>query len=268
MKDQSFNRPLAVITGASSGIGFELAQVFANHNFDLIIAAEDPGIFLAAGALRELGGQVEVVQADLSQKSGVEKLYARIQMLNRSVDSVCMNAGVGICGEFAHTDLITELNIIQLNIVSLLHLTKLLLPDFIHQGHGRILYTSSVAASMPGPYFAVYAASKAFVQSFAEALRAEVQDKGIVVTALQPGATDTNFFDRAHMFDTKAGVGKKDDPAVVAKDGFDALMAGKDHVVAGSFKNKIQTSMAKFMSQPQAAKIQGQDVKPGSAEKH
>jgi short-subunit dehydrogenase len=134
----------------------------------------------------------------------------------------------------------------------------------VEHGHGRVLLTSSLAAEMPGPYYAVYAASKAFIQSFAEAIRIEVKDQGITVTALQPGATDTNFFERADMQDTKAGQGKKDDPALVAQQGFEALMAGKDHVVAGSFMNKVQSTVAKFITEAQGAQIQAQHTKPGT----
>ncbi|MBX3033994.1 MAG: SDR family NAD(P)-dependent oxidoreductase [Bdellovibrionaceae bacterium] len=263
-REEKDTRPLAVITGASSGIGYELANVFAENGFDLIVNAEDRGIVDAAHAFRRHGGLVEAVQADLATFEGVEKLYTHIVSLGRPLDSLVLNAGVGVGGEFAETELQDELRLIRLNIVSLVHLTKRILPDFIARESGRILFTSSIAAEMPGPYYAVYAASKAFVQSFSEALREEVKDKGIVVTALQPGATDTNFFARANMLDTKAGQGKKDEPAQVAKDGFDALMAGKDHVVAGSMMNKVQAGMAKIISEKRGAKISAKQTKPAS----
>lgn len=258
------NRLLAVVTGASSGIGYELAKVFAKNNFDLIVVAEDPGIAEAASVFRSMGGYVEAVQADLATFDGVDKLYGRIKTLGRPLEAVALNAGVGVGGRFADTDLAAELKMIQLNVISLVHLTKYILRDMLVEGHGRILFTSSIAAETPGPYYAVYAATKAFVQSFAEAIRYEVKDSGITVTALQPGATDTQFFARANMLDTKAGVGKKDDPAVVAQDGFDALMSGKDHVVAGSFMNKVQVGLGKFMSESQGAGVQSQSTKPGS----
>jgi short-subunit dehydrogenase len=143
-------------------------------------------------------------------------------------------------------------------------LTKKVLQDMVERGQGKILFTSSIAAETPGPYEAVYAASKAFVQSFAMALNHEVKDKGILITALQPGATDTNFFARADMLDTKVGHAKKDDPAKVARQGFDALMAGKDHVVAGSFMNKVNVAGAKLMSEKQGAKMQAKSTKPDS----
>lgn len=258
----SDSRPLAVVTGASSGIGYELAKVFAKNGYDLIIAAEDRGIVEAADAFRSLGATVEPVQTDLANPEGVDKLYASIKRAGRPVDSAALNAGVGVGGEFSQTEFQDELNLINLNITSVVHLSKHLIRDMLAQGHGRILFTSSIAAEMPGPYYAVYAASKAFVQSFAEALRYEVKESGITVTSLQPGATDTNFFARANMLDTKAGEGKKDDPADVAKDGFEALMAGKDHVVAGSLMNNVQAGMSKFISESQGAAMQGKETKP------
>lgn len=256
---------LAVITGASSGIGYELAKVFARNGFDLIVISEDLGISAASDELRKFGVRVEAIRSDLSRFDQVEMVYDKIKSLGRPVEALVLNAGVGVGGEFVETSLAKELNMIQLNINSIVHLTKLMLPDFVNRGGGYILYTSSIAATMPGPFYAVYAASKAFVQSFAEAIRFETKDSGVNVTSLQPGATDTNFFERADMLNTKAGESEKDDPALVAQQGYDALMAGKDHVVAGSFMNKVQATMAKFMTEPQSAAAQGKDVKPKSA---
>ena len=262
-KDSSV-RPLAVVTGASSGIGYELAKVFAKNGFNLLVVAEDASIVEAGTAFKSFGAEVETVQADLASYQGVETVYAKIKSMNQPIDAVALNAGVGVGGAFAETNLKDEINLIQLNIVSLVHLTKRVLPDLIRQGHGRLLFTSSLAATMPGPYYAVYAASKSFVQSFAEAIRNEVKEQGITVTALQPGATETNFFERAHMQDTKAGTSKKDDPAVVAQDGFEALMAGKDHVIAGSFMNTVQAKVANIATAPQGAAMHASQVKPGS----
>jgi short-subunit dehydrogenase len=261
-------KKLAVITGASSGIGYELAKVFCKNGFDLVVAAEDTGIQTAATHLRELGTHVEAVQTDLAKLKGVDQLYLKIKELGRPVDALVLNAGVGVGGEFVDNNFIDELNIMRLNVVSPVYLTKLCLRDMLVGGKGKILFTSSVAAATPGPYEAVYAASKAFIQSFSEAIRHELKDRGITVTALQPGATDTNFFERAGMMDTKVGAGEKDDPAKVAQQGFDALMAGKDHVVAGSFMNKVEVKAADFISQPQGAKQQAKSTKPHSADKH
>lgn len=258
------DRPLAVITGASSGIGLELARVFAEHNYDLLVVAEDGGIQQVATELGAGGRTVIPAQCDLATPQGVEALYKQIQETGRPVDAIALNAGVGVGGRFLENDFKDELNLISLNVISLVHLSKLVLRDMVARGQGRVLYTSSIAALMPGPYYAVYAASKAFVQSFAEALRYELKDSGITITALQPGATDTNFFARAGMLDTKTGASEKDDPAEVARDGFEALMAGKDHIVAGAFKNKMQAVMSNIMPEPAKAAQHAKQTEPGS----
>jgi short-subunit dehydrogenase len=255
-------RLAALVTGASSGIGYELAKIFASNGFDLIIVAEDSRINEAKKTFSTLGVNVEALQIDLAEPDGVERLYQRIREIGWTLDSAAINAGVGVSGEFAETDLGEELNLIHLNIISSVQLAKHLVRDMLAEGHGRILFTSSIAAEMPGPYYAVYAASKSFLQSFAEALHYELKDKGITVTALQPGPTDTNFFARADMLNTPAGQASKDDPAKVAQDGFDALMAGRDHVVAGSLKNNMQAGVARFASETQRAKMHAKQTKP------
>jgi len=261
-------RPLAVVTGASSGIGFELARQFAQHGFDLLIAAEDDGIAAAADGLRSASdASVRPLQTDLATFDGVEELYRAIQSDGRPVDAIAINAGRGAGGDFTRdTDLRDELNIIDVNVTSTVHLAKRVLPDMVARHSGRVLFTSSIASTMPGAYQAVYNASKSFVQSFAEAIRNELKDSGVTVTALMPGPTDTRFFERADMQDTKVGAGEKDDPAQVAEQGFDALMAGKDHVVAGSFTNKVQAVAAKVMPDPAKAELHRHMAEPGSAE--
>ena len=260
-KKNSQSRPLAVVTGASSGIGYELAKIFAKNNFDLLVVAEDASIAEAGNAFRQLGGMVETLQTNLAHFKGVDSLRDKIRSLGRPIDSIAINAGVGVAGRFIDTTLQDELNLIQLNVASVVHLTKHVLKEMVDAGHGRILFTSSVAAEMPGPYYAVYAASKAFVQSFSEAIREEVKDTGVTVTALQPGATETNFFARANMDDTKAGESKKTSAIEVAQAGFDAMMEGKDHVVVGLL-NKIQVGVGKLASQAMGAKMQGSFTKP------
>jgi short-subunit dehydrogenase len=260
----TYKDKLAVVTGASKGIGMELARVFAEKGFSLIIAADSEGIYEVKKDLEAYGNSVQAVQVDLATYEGVETLYQNIIAANKPIHSICLNAGVGLSGEFLETELEKELNLIQLNIVSLVHLTKKVLPELVSRNDGRLLFTSSVAAEMPGPYYTVYAASKAFVQSFAEAIRFELKDTNITVTALQPGPTDTNFFARADMLDTKAGKDKKDDPRDVALEGFEALMAGKVHVVAGSLKNKIQTTMARIMPETVQSRVHSIDTKPDS----
>jgi short-subunit dehydrogenase len=144
------------------------------------------------------------------------------------------------------------------------HLAHLILPDMAARGQGGVLFTSSIVAAAPVPYLSTYAASKAFLLSFAEALRVELKDSGVTVTALLPGPTDTDFFERADMEDTKLGQLKKDDPRDVARDGFAALMAGKDHVIAGSRKNKLQVAAAQIMPDRATAAVQAGMAKPGS----
>ena len=260
------NREFAVVTGASSGIGFELARQFAEHGYDLMIVAEDEGIEKAAAALRRDGeNTVLALRADLAYYEGCEQLYRALNDTGREVDAVALNAGRGIGGDFVReTDLIEELNVIDVNVVSTVHLAKRLIPEMLEHG-GHVLFTSSIASMMPGTYQAVYNASKSFVQSFAEALRAELKDTPISVTALMPGPTDTNFFHRAEMDDTRVGTGPKDDPAVVAKQGFEAMVKDKAKVVAGSAKTKIQGAASKVLPDSAKAAMHRRMAEPGSA---
>jgi short-subunit dehydrogenase len=265
--NQTSERGLAVVTGASSGIGLELARQFAQHDFDLLIAAEDDGIERAAEDLRSIGAAVETAQVDLSTLEGVEELYERIGEMGRPVDAIALNAGVGVNGPFLESDIDDHLRLIGLNVTGVVQLSQSVLRDMANRGAGRVLFTSSIAADMPGSYSATYNASKAFELSFAQALREELKDSGVSITVLQPGPTDTNFFERsgAAAQDTKVAAGKKDDPADVAKDGFEALMAGKDHVVGGSFKNQLQDTMAQILPETTKAAMHTKESKPGSA---
>jgi short-subunit dehydrogenase len=257
-------RPLAVVTGASSGIGYELASQFAQNGFDVLIAAEDEGIHEAARSLAD-GALVESLQVDLATFEGVEKLYAKIQSIGRPVEAIAINAGVGVNGDFTReTKLEDELNLINLNVTSSVHLAKRVARDMVQRGSGKILFTSSVVALIPATFTAIYGASKAFILSFSEALRDELRDSGITVTALMPGATETDFFHRAGMDDTRVGQAKKDDPAEVARQGFEALMAGKDKVVAGSFLNRVQTAASRLLSDPVKARLHRKQAEPGS----
>jgi short-subunit dehydrogenase len=260
-------RPLAVVTGASSGIGYELARELAGRGYDLVVAAEDTGIDRAAAGIAEQGGTAEAVRVDLATYEGVEELYARIVATGRPVDAAAINAGVGVHGEFARdTDLRDELRLIDLNVRSSVHLAKRLLPDMLDAGRGRLLVTSSIAAGSPGPFEATYAASKAFLYSFAEAVRRELKDTGVTVTALLPGPTETEFFERAGLADTKLGQSKKDDPAEVAREGVEALLAGKDHVVAGSFRNTVQMASGRVMPETEKAGMHAKMAEPGSGD--
>jgi len=265
----SSNKQFAVVTGASSGIGYELARQFAQNGFDLLIAAEDPGIHSAAQRIRSLGADVRPIQVNLAGYEGVERLYSEIRANGRPLDAIAINAGVGVGGDFARqTDLMAEINLINLNVTSPVHLAKRVLRDMVNRGEGRVLITSSIAATMPAPFEAVYGASKAFLLSFSEALRNELKDTGVTVTALMPGATETNFFERAGMEDTKVGSGEKDDPADVAREGFEAMMAGKDKIVAGAFKNKLQGAVgARILPETVKAEIHRKQAEPQTADK-
>jgi short-subunit dehydrogenase len=260
--------PLAVVTGASSGIGFELAKVFAENGFDLVINAEDDELEAARRSLASNGAEVKAIKADLAREDGVWQLYGQIDATGRGVDVLAANAGIGAGGDFARdTDLDTELRLIDLNVRSTVHLTKLILTEMVQRGEGRILFTSSIASTMPGPYQAVYNASKSFVQSFALAIRNELKDTGVSVTSLMPGPTETEFFERAEMLDTKVGADDKDDPAEVARQGYEALMAGEERVVAGSLTNKVQASVAgRILPDSAKAEMHRKMAEPGSAD--
>lgn len=268
MEQTKFEKKFAVITGASSGIGYFLAHEFAENGFDILVVAENAGIETASSAFREHGNLVHSVVADLSIPAEVEKVYHRIQDINCPVDVLVLNAGFGVGGaSFDKTDINKETKMVNVNILSTIHLCKRVLPEMLSRRNGKILFTSSVAALMPGPYETVYAATKAFVQSFADGLREEVKDKDIQITTLLPGPTETNFFHRADMDDTKVGQQKKDDPKDVAKQGFEALMSGDDSIVAGSFKTKMQSAVARMLPQTSAAKMHKSMSKPNSLNK-
>src|SRR4051812_6012578 len=223
--------PFAVVTGASSGIGFELAKVFAENGYDLLITAEDVEIEVAHRELNQIAASVECAQEDLSSEEGVQRLYDRIKATARPVDVLCLNAGIGEGGDFAReTDLRKELRLIDLNVRSTVQLCKLVVGDMVARDEGRILFTSSIASTMPGSFQAVYNASKSFVQSFALALRNELKDPGLPVPTLMPGPTETDFLERPKILDPRVGEEKRDDPAEVARQGFEALMAGREKV--------------------------------------
>jgi short-subunit dehydrogenase len=259
----SSSRPLAVVTGASSGIGLELARQFAENGFDLVVNASGERIADAARQLAVPAATVEAVQADLATPAGVEELYGRIG--GRPVAAAALNAGIGAGGAFAtDTDLADELRLIDLNVRSTVHLAKLLVRDMVARDEGRILFVSSIASTMPGSFQAVYNASKSFVQSFALALREELKDTEVTVTSLMPGPTDTEFFERADMLDTKVGAGDKDDPADVARKGFEALMAGEERVVAASLSTKLQGRGSRFLPDRAKAAMHRRMAEPGS----
>jgi short-subunit dehydrogenase len=253
-------KPLALVTGASSGIGFELAKQFAQHGYDVVVNAEDAGIEKAAMLVRAEGAEVIPVQADLRTPDGISQLWTRVQALGRPLEAAAINAGVGANGAFVDTDWADDLEIMQLNVVSTAALLKLALVEMTLRNSGRILVTSSIAATMPGAYQPVYNASKSFVQSLTEAVQEELKDKesAVTVTALMPGPTDTDFFERANLENTVMGEGPQDPADAVAAQGFEALMAGERKVVAASLAVKAQTAANKVL--PDAVKAAAHKV--------
>ncbi len=260
-------RPLALVTGASSGIGRELAKQFARHGYDLIVAAEDVELDDAVEELRSFGVAVAPVSVDLSLRPDVERLVAAVNGAGRALDAAALNAGIGAGGPFIENDLEDELKLIALNCSSTVAVAKPVAQRMVARGEGRILFTSSVAAQAPEPFQAVYGASKAFVQSFALALREELKDTGVTVTALLPGPTDTEFFDRAGLTDTRLGASdKKDDPAQVAEQGFEGLMKGEASVFAGSLASRVMGRLSAIAPDSVATRTKRPLTEPGSAE--
>ena len=258
------SRPLAIVTGASSGIGFDLARYCAAGGFDLIVAADEPSIHEAAKLLEASGTRVEPVQADLATMQGVDKLYSSLQ--GRPVAALLANAGRGLGHAFFDQDFGDIERVIETNVTGTLYLIHRVGRDMRARGQGRILITGSIAGFMPGTYQAVYNGTKALLDSFAFALRAELKDSGVSVTCLMPGATETEFFKRADMTDTQVGQGKKDDPADVAKVGFEAMVSGEGEVVAG-FMNKVQTTIANVTPSEVLAEMHRKKAEPQSAKK-
>jgi uncharacterized protein len=260
----SDTRPLAIVTGASSGIGYELAKCCAEQGFDLLIAADQPSINNAVQDFHALGVAVEALEADLAMLEGVDKLYAAAK--GRPVEALLANAGHGLGHGFLDQDFNTVRHMIDTNITSTIYLIQQVGKDMRARNQGRILITGSVAGFMPGSFQAVYSGTKAFLNSFSFALRNELKDTNITVTCLMPGATETEFFERADMLDTKVGQEEKDDPADVAKAGFEAMMKGEGDVVTG-WKNKLQTTMANVTPSDMLAERHRKIAEPGSGEK-
>ncbi|HEY8936654.1 MAG TPA: SDR family oxidoreductase [Cyclobacteriaceae bacterium] len=236
----------ALVTGGSSGIGYELAKLLAEDGYNLIIVARNENDLAAISReiKQQYGIDVVTISKDLFDPNNALAVYDEVQVKNLHVDILINDAGQGQYGEFTQTDIQRELDIINLNISSLVILTKVFLRDMVARGNGRILNLSSIASKTPGPWQAVYHATKAFVQSFTEAIRSEVKDSGVTITALLPGITATDFFNKADMIDSKiVQEGKFYDAADVAKDGYKALMNGDDMVVSG-FRSKVQVAMS------------------------
>jgi len=258
------SKPFAIVTGASSGIGLELATICAHEGFDLLIAADRPEIQTAAQHLRETGATVDAVQTDLATTEGVDQLWSAAG--GRPVDALLANAGHGLGRGFLDQDFDDVRHVIDTNVTGTVYLVQLVGRAMRDRGQGRILLTGSIAGFMPGTYQAVYNGTKAFVDSFSFALRAELKDTGITVTCLMPGATETDFFERADMLDTQVGQSEKDDPADVARVGFDAMMRGDGDVVSG-WKNKLQSAIANITPAGMLAEQHRKMAEPGSGQK-
>ncbi|HEY6979120.1 MAG TPA: SDR family oxidoreductase [Chitinophagaceae bacterium] len=269
LKTNNNQNGYALITGATSGIGYELAKLFAQDGYNLVIVArsEEELNNTAAGFEQQYEIDVVKISKDLFDPENAFALYDEIISKGIQVDVLVNDAGQGQYGEFVDTDIRRELAIIQLNISSLVVLTKQFLKDMVARGKGKILNLSSIASKTPGPFQSVYHGTKAFVQSFTEAVYNEAKGKGVIVTALLPGATDTDFFNKAEMQDAKiVQEGKLADPEKVAKDGYEALMKGNDKVVSG-FKNKMQVAMSNVMPDSTAAEMMRKQQEPVSQEK-
>jgi short-subunit dehydrogenase len=257
-------RPFAIVTGASTGIGYELARQCAEHNYDLLIAADEARIDDAAASLRALGANVEAIEADLATLEGVDALVAATR--GRSVDALLANAGHGLGKGFLDQDFDQVRHVIDTNITGTIYLIQKIGREMRARRSGRILITGSVAGFIPGTFHAVYNGTKAFIDSFSFALRAELKDSGVTVTCLMPGPTETEFFERADMTDTSVGQSEKDDPADVARVGFEAMESGEGDVVSG-WRNKLETTIANVTPSGVLAEMHRKQAEPGSAHK-
>lgn len=258
------SKTFTLITGGTSGIGYELAKIFAEKGHNLILVSRDEAdLTITRNELLQQGNEVIIISKDLFEKQSPFDLYNEVCEKGYDVDILVNNAGQGQFGEFADTNIYRELSIIQLNISSLVVLTKLFLQDMIKKGRGRIMNLSSITSKAPGPLNSVYHGTKAFVQSFTQAIAEEVKDKGITVTALLPGATDTDFFNKADMQQSKmVKEGKLDDAKMVAQAGYTALMKGEQMVVSGGFKNKMKVALSNVLSDKKVAKSTKKEQAP------
>lgn len=254
----------AIVTGASTGIGFELAHLAAKDGYDLLVVADEPLIDASAADFRQYGTQVQSVEADLATLEGVDRLLAAAG--DRQIDLLCANAGRGLGHGFLDQEVSEWRRVIDTNITGTLYLLQKVLKPMVARNQGKVLITGSIAGFIPGSFQAVYNGTKAFIDSFADAIRNEIKEAdGVTVTTLMPGPTETEFFERAGMLDTDVGASEKDDPAKVAQDGWQALMDGKAHIVSG-WKNKLQAAAAHVTPAGIMAERHRKMAEPGSAE--
>ena len=259
----------AIVTGASTGIGFELASIAAENGYDLLVVADEPLIEAAAADFKTHGVNVDAVEADLSTIDGVEALLAAAK--GRRIDVLCANAGRGLGRDFLGQDPAEWRRVIDTNITGTIYLLQKVLKEMVARDAkgeegGKVLITGSIAGFMPGSFQAVYNGTKAFIDSFADAIRDELKEsKGVTITTLMPGATETEFFDRADMLDTSVGTAKKDDAGKVARDGWNTMMDGGAHIVSG-WKNKVQAAVAHVAPAAALAGMHRNMAEPGTAE--
>jgi short-subunit dehydrogenase len=256
------NGKLAIVTGASTGIGFELAHIAAREGYDLLVVADEPLIDAAAGDLKQYGTQVTAIEADLATFEGNDRLLAACN--GRPVDILLANAGRGLGRAFIDQDVNDWRRVIDTNVTGTTYLLQKVAQQMAQRNEGKILIVGSIAGLMPGSYQAVYNGTKAYLDSFSYALREELRDTDITVTVLMPGPTETEFFERADLMDTKVGTQEKDDPAKVAQDGWDAMMSGAGHIVSG-WKNKLQAAMSHVTPDSVLAKMHANLAEPGTA---
>jgi short-subunit dehydrogenase len=255
----------AIVTGASSGIGAELARLAARDGHDLLVVADTPFVDASAG-LDDLGVEVRTLEADLSTFESVDRLLAAAG--DRQIDLLCANAGHGLGRAFLEQEPAQWRHVLDTNVTGTLYLLQKVLRPMVARNSGKVLVTGSIAGFIPGSFNAVYNGTKAFIDNFTDALRNELKDSdGVTLTTLMPGPVETEFFERADLMDTEVGQDPhKSDPADVAKDGYEAVMKGKASLVSG-WKNKVQQAVANVTPNAVLAEQHRKMAEPGSAQK-
>lgn len=261
-------RRLAVVTGASSGIGYELARQAAMHGYDVVVASDEPRIEDVVDQLGGAEGELHGVQVDLSTMEGVDRLYDVVMQLGRPVDALFANVGRGLGHAFVEQDWLAVRKVIDTNITGTVYTLQRFVRDMAARGEGKVLVTGSIAGFLPGAFSAVYNGTKAFIDSFTAAIRNELKDSGVSVTCLMPGPTDTAFFERAEMMDTDVGTNEanKSDAAEVARVGYDAMVRGDASIIYG-LRNKVEVAASRVLPQEVTAEMHRKRAAPGTAKK-
>lgn len=268
-KNSNNRKGYALVTGGTSGIGYELAKLLAQDGYNLVIVARSSERLLeASDEFQELGADVLLLDKDLFDPAAPKEIYHELKSQNIAIDVLINNAGQGQKGKFHEVDLERHLEIMQLNMISLVAITRLFLTDMVKKNQGKILNLASVVSKTPAPEFSVYAASKAFVLSFTEALAKELEETNVTVTALLPGRTDTDFFFKADMTDTKEYQDHDlAEPSKVARDGYEALMSGESRVVSG-LQNKAMVGMMNALPDSANAEKMQKNMQPSEKEQN